>query len=931
MKRILASLMAVVMLLSLCTFPAYAAEDDVTLTVTPSITEATAGTDAINVIYTVTITPKAGVAVGAAAFHFTVPEGMTLAENKLGKALANKGGNGYWIAAKELQLTEDEDTGAETGIFNTFEYAHASKYFCAAGASATRNLTSEAVVMTIKATIEAGRAGDFTLSTNDFKVSDPLGNEISGTKVTATTVTVKAATVAVTGVTISPATLSLDLKNNTTGTLTATVEPSNATDKAVTWSSNDDSVATVDQNGKVTAVAVGEATITATAGDQAATCTVTVVNCDHSYTAQIQKAEAVKTPGTCMTEAVYYYSCEYCGMVENNDSHTFKGEKDLDNHSYTVKNTTNSEALMTAGTCTTEAVYYYSCACGAVEKNADHTFTGAKDLNNHSYTAQTQKAEAVMTPGNCTTETVYYYSCSRCGEVEKNAAHTFEGAVDNTKHDYTKQTKSEATCYKLGTCTAEAEYYYSCSRCDEVEADVNHTFKGDKDSNNHAGSTKNIQYDENQHWWLCEGCGKQAGAKADHSSTGSNVATCTKLAKCDVCSQTYGALVPHSVTKVEAKEPTCTTDGNKEHWTCGSCNKLFSDAEGNTETNAAAVTIKALGHDMTKTEAKAATCTEAGNNEYYTCSRCNKVFEDADGKTETTVDAEKINALGHTMTKTEAVAPTCTEGGNNEYYTCSNCGDMFKDEAGTTPTNAEAEKIEPLGHDYGTQIAKVPATCTKEGTAAHYQCNRCKELFLDTTSGNAVTASDLVLKKIAHNYSTDYAYTGTEHWQFCTACGATTNKAAHDFTVDETTGTKTCQTCGYVVHTVDAGDDHVCIPVNNWSFDDNNHWHICEGCNKKCNEAAHDIDWVIDVEATATTDGLRHGKCKVCGYVKQEVITKPTTPDRPNHRPSGGSSATSSDKVQSSKTFDAGIAAYVGLSVLSLTGSALVIGKKKEF
>ena len=42
---------------------------------------------------------------------------------------------------------------------------------------------------------------------------------------------------------------------------------------------------------------------------------------------------------------------------------------------------------------------------------------------------------------------------------------------------------------------------------------------------------------------------------------------------------------------------------------------------------------------MTKTDAKAATCTEDGNNEYYTCSACGKAFKDADGKIETTVEA----------------------------------------------------------------------------------------------------------------------------------------------------------------------------------------------------------------------------------------------------------------------------------------------------
>ncbi len=66
---------------------------------------------------------------------------------------------------------------------------------------------------------------------------------------------------------------------NQTATLTATVLPSNATNKSVTWTSSNTSVATVDANGKVTAVANGTATITATTNDgsnKSASCTVTV-------------------------------------------------------------------------------------------------------------------------------------------------------------------------------------------------------------------------------------------------------------------------------------------------------------------------------------------------------------------------------------------------------------------------------------------------------------------------------------------------------------------------------------------------------------------------------------------------------------------------------------------------------------------------------
>ena len=62
-----------------------------------------------------------------------------------------------------------------------------------------------------------------------------------------------------------------------TFTITATVKPDNATDKSVTWSSSNTSVATVDENGVVTAVTEGTATITATASNGVeASCTVTV-------------------------------------------------------------------------------------------------------------------------------------------------------------------------------------------------------------------------------------------------------------------------------------------------------------------------------------------------------------------------------------------------------------------------------------------------------------------------------------------------------------------------------------------------------------------------------------------------------------------------------------------------------------------------------
>ncbi len=96
-----------------------------------------------------------------------------------------------------------------------------------------------------------------------------------GSKTAACEVTVNAPTKPVTNVTLEPTTLTLEA--GSTGKLTATVEPSDATNQTVTWSSSNPEVATVD-NGVVTAVSVGEAIITVTTedGSKTATCKVTV-------------------------------------------------------------------------------------------------------------------------------------------------------------------------------------------------------------------------------------------------------------------------------------------------------------------------------------------------------------------------------------------------------------------------------------------------------------------------------------------------------------------------------------------------------------------------------------------------------------------------------------------------------------------------------
>ena len=103
--------------------------------------------------------------------------------------------------------------------------------------------------------------GDADIDTGAVKLEDSNGQKVEiGENGQLTP-----AEINVTGVELDKTTLSL--VEGTTGSLTATVAPENATDTTVTWASDNPSVAAVDQSGKITAVSEGTATITVTTTD----------------------------------------------------------------------------------------------------------------------------------------------------------------------------------------------------------------------------------------------------------------------------------------------------------------------------------------------------------------------------------------------------------------------------------------------------------------------------------------------------------------------------------------------------------------------------------------------------------------------------------------------------------------------------------------
>lgn len=115
----------------------------------------------------------------------------------------------------------------------------------------------------------------------------------AGGKTATCIVTVSRKPVPVTSVTLDKE--SLSLAKGESQTLVATVKPDGATYKALTWTSSNPKVASVDSKGKVTAIANGSATITVKADDQQATCIVTVTVPIQSIT--LNKSELTLTKG----------------------------------------------------------------------------------------------------------------------------------------------------------------------------------------------------------------------------------------------------------------------------------------------------------------------------------------------------------------------------------------------------------------------------------------------------------------------------------------------------------------------------------------------------------------------------------------------------------------------------------------------------------
>ena len=122
-----------------------------------------------------------------------------------------------------------------------------------------------------------------------------------------------------------------------------------------------------------------------------------------------------------------------------------------------------------------------------------------------------------------------------------------------------------------------------------------------------------------------------------------------------------------------------------------------------------------------------------------------------------------------------------------------------------------------------------------------------------------------------------------------------------------------------------------------WYQDATNHWHQCT--DSTCPDprasatelASHTFVWKVDQAATTTQTGLKHKECTVCSYKRSENTVIPMLSGSGTATPGTtipGTTGGTTGAAKSPKTGDAGIALYAGLSLLALSGSGWVVGKK---
>ena len=355
--------------------------------------------------------------------------------------------------------------------------------------------------------------------------------------------------------------------------------------------------------------------------------------------------------------------------------------------------------------------------------------------------------EKVVAP-TCKDEGYTLHECSRCGYSYKDAV----VPADSSAH-----TPVVGKVLRPATCTAEGIAHYVCEVCGvslgykTIPADHVWEESGREDAT--CGKDGKVTY-------LCSVCGETkeetVPATGEHTWEEKTVdATCTEPAKvgkvCSVCGE------EGEMEIVEGSKPTghkLVLDTDNENYKAATCEEGGLDTFKceNCDYTEEKPT-EALGHKWNEGEDQAADCVNPAGAK-YTCTVCGATKVDP-------YEGELAKpAEGHKYEKVVTPA-TCKEGGYTT-YTCSVCGDSYKDDETPVDENAHEAKIAKVlkeatcttkgiakytcaicGKDLGykttetshewEEVERVEATCGKDGKVS-YVCTKCEDTKEETIS-----------------------------------------------------------------------------------------------------------------------------------------------------------------------------------------------------
>ena len=313
----------------------------------------------------------------------------------------------------------------------------------------------------------------------------------------------------------------------------------------------------------------------------------------------------------------------------------------------------------------------------------------------------------------------------------------------------------------------------------------------------------------------------------NHTCVTNTTPTCIKKATCGICGQDYYG--DHDLSHHNAVPHTCTADGTVEYWDCSVCGKKFSDPNGTAEITNIADPNDPARHSLVKTDEKAPTCTDNGNTAYWTCTECKNIFSDDAGLNPTTLADVTVFATGHTWSN------DWSSDGTGHWHDCVNAN---------CPITENNQKVGYAVHTPGDDATETtPQTC-------------------DVCGYELAPA----LGHIHANHLTFIA----EVSETCTADGV---KAHYEcecgklFADDQAATEVTLESLKIAAHHTYGTD---------WESDnDDDHYHICSVCSGKADVTPHSYDsGMITIPATETTEGVKTYTCSVCHHTKTETVPK---------------------------------------------------------